>query len=509
MAKDIPNKYASKWLLICFLVAVSLFFLDGLYYRLRGYIHYELSRGYSINHYYGLALHHLETAIGYLPYNREFFKEAGRLYLEMANLSSPAEKKYGWTRKAKKQYLQALSLNQSDASAAFGAAFCETQLESIFATMHPLKTNPHDAKSLLSASLSLRPNCFYYHYYTTKYAEQHKYHDLLINSSKKLAYLSPDAYSKLIQENIWSDIIQKSYMEGLWKAIDDSLHPQKAYAALSGIYENNNDWSEAIQYYRKSIQTKEMNQNELFHLGSLYLHAGDDVSAQDAFFAFYRQSVSKNALNDITSLYITSQNYNGLISLYDKIVSLPKGPNDIRNEVEKLIKSKQIEIAEKILKNILMDSPQADDYVFLALISKSRREWLEMAHHIDRAIELDPSNASYRHLKSQAFLRLGQPQKALAEANHAIELQSVADPRLFDFRAKLLFRHHRFNEALTDWKRAIKLDPDNANYYVRAGNASIKAGDIAMGIQYYKIALELKPKDKKILERYRKLLLLE
>lgn len=106
--------------------------------------------------------------------------------------------------------------------------------------------------------------------------------------------------------------------------------------------------------------------------------------------------------------------------------------------------------------------------------------------------ETTPNRARAYTNRGLAYQTKGEPDRAIADYNRAIEL----DPKLafaYSGRADAYKDRGELDRAIADYNRAIELDPNYADAYNGRGIAFEAKGDMDKAIAYYTRALELDP----------------
>ena len=107
----------------------------------------------------------------------------------------------------------------------------------------------------------------------------------------------------------------------------------------------------------------------------------------------------------------------------------------------------------------------------------------------DAAIRLDP-----RHDRAFNNRSLIQPdeEKALADISEAIRIAPRAT--YYNNRAHILTRRGDHKGALSDYSRAVELDPSESSYRSKRGDTLIELGAVKKAIADYTVAIALAPK---------------
>ena len=106
----------------------------------------------------------------------------------------------------------------------------------------------------------------------------------------------------------------------------------------------------------------------------------------------------------------------------------------------------------------------------------------------DRLLKLDPSNAAAFYTKGFAYMRFNMFDSSVLWFNKSIASNPNAD-WVINARGTLLFNGKHYNEALTDFARAIELNPLGEYFYNRSmcyftlGDVTKAKSDVLSAIQ--------------------------
>ncbi len=95
------------------------------------------------------------------------------------------------------------------------------------------------------------------------------------------------------------------------------------------------------------------------------------------------------------------------------------------------------------------------------------------------------NRANYRRDQNQI-------QEALADYDSAIKLKP--DGALYNSRAKLYFNLQKYDQAMTDYNKAIQSDSTEGEYYINRGAVFALSGQLEMALKDFNKGLELDPK---------------
>ncbi|MHC5056851.1 MAG: hypothetical protein ACYTKD_19370 [Planctomycetota bacterium] len=122
---------------------------------------------------------------------------------------------------------------------------------------------------------------------------------------------------------------------------------------------------------------------------------------------------------------------------------------------------------------------RAEDYARRARLAAaegtSARHRLRAEHAYTNAIARDPTNARYHREVAEFYARAGEDRKAEAEWANVIALKN-REPFGYIARGKLREKLGRLQEALTDYRAALRVHPENAEAKERLDAVQAKLG---------------------------------
>jgi tetratricopeptide (TPR) repeat protein len=118
------------------------------------------------------------------------------------------------------------------------------------------------------------------------------------------------------------------------------------------------------------------------------------------------------------------------------------------------------------------------------------KRWNEALNAYNKAIDLNPNDASAYNNRGLAYDNLDKDDQAIADYDKAIEL-NPAYGEAFNNLAKTYGRRGYYKQAILFYDRVIRLNPKDADAYYNRGNAYGKIGDSTYANQDLKIAAKL------------------
>lgn len=158
--------------------------------------------------------------------------------------------------------------------------------------------------------------------------------------------------------------------------------------------------------------------------------------------------------------------------------------------------------AREILMKLNHQEPMPEAYYWLARIAELEKNWDAVELAIQKATVLDPRNSNY-HLKfSQVLKRLRKLERAEKEAALAIKYQVRPSPWFFNHRAWIRWTRQNYTGAIEDWKSAIKIKPDRADFHAHIAEAYRKLENPSLTMKYYQKAIRLDPDNERYSKKY-------
>jgi tetratricopeptide (TPR) repeat protein len=493
--------------LILVLSAICLYFLSV---RLVAQIHYQRARNLFHKGYYTPAASHLKKACHYRPNDYLIWRELGRVYHKLGRSVPGAKQAFLFALKSKDYYLEAGRLNPIDAETVYGLARQEARLETLYEYLYPEKSNdPYEALPYFEKTIRLRPNGIRYHYALARYLYSQKKTDGLVPIIRTLSRIYPPSYHYMKKEPFWSPPVKEAARNGIEQAFEQGISKRQAHKAMSSLLADEREWAGALSHYRQALGCQPFSNSagDYIHLGRLYLNNGALEEAEESFFKALDLSRSKE--KDLERLYWVYKNEGSMEELYRFYQQVSRrfvlsSRMDIL-VARSLIDLKRYHKARQILVDLNQKEPTAEAYYWLARIAQTEKDWDGMELAIQKATVLEPVNGRYHFLFSRLLNQIKKLERAEKEAGLAIKHTANPSPWLFNNRAWIRWALKDHLGAAKDWESAIRLSPEKASFYARAGEAYRMLGYWPAAIDYYQKAMELDPENRHYKKRYREI----
>lgn len=135
------------------------------------------------------------------------------------------------------------------------------------------------------------------------------------------------------------------------------------------------------------------------------------------------------------------------------------------------------------------DCPTADDTLSrLATAAVKRQQYPQALRLMSQLIERHPQGAMYYSNRGLIYLRLDQPQAALADCDRAVTLGPDLD-QAYNNRAMCHAALGQLAAALDDYERAVDLNPFNSRARINLGATLRQLGDLEAALDCFDEAL--------------------
>ena len=324
------------------------------------------------------------------------------------------------------------------------------------------------AMPALEKAIELRPASTIYHLTLARYLYLHNENERLLSEIRTLGRLQPASLDRLRREPFWSVAARKAFQLGVQEALAAGTTPRQSLFALSDIRAEERNYKEAIAYRIKGmdVQAALNGAGDYIRLGYLYLMAAKRVQASEKFFLSLQHS--EDIEKDIIGIMrACSRAYDpqALMDFYQEVGKKYGTSSTVDISAARfMIELQYHENARTILHNSNARQPDGEAYYLLMRIAEEKEDWDEAELSIQKAAMHDPQNSRYHLAFSRVLNRLQKYERAEKEAGLAIQYIDNASAGLFHYRAGLRMRLKQHEEAIQDWQKAIKLDPENQTY---------------------------------------------
>lgn len=258
------------------------------------------------------------------------------------------------------------------------------------------------------------------------------------------------------------------------------------------------DYMLSIQYFNMVIQAKPEQAKPYFYRAVAKFNLEDYSGAEaDATLAIERNPF----LNDVWEIRgVARQNlgkYEEAISDYDKALeALPGNKQILFNKALAQDALKDYVSSEKTFNELMRHNPNYDRaYRGRAKLRMSQGDTLGAISDLDTALMLNKySHEMYAMRAGLEATSTKNYEKALSDMNEAIRLQPQ-ESQYYVIRAQVYYGLDNYDGAMEDYGNAINLDPYNMIAYYNRGILRAEINDINRAIEDFSAVLRLNPSD--------------
>ena len=439
------------------------------------------------------ALEKLGRAASWLPGNGAIQYELGIAHLQMA-LSMDGILQAVAASKAAEYFQRSQTLNPLDPETAYGLARAFELLGE--------KTR-EQTLSAYHVATSLWPNNSLYHMALARELSRQSRMVELLATVQILGTIDPGSYWRIQREPYWTEDMQQVFANGVEEAIVQNIAPRQAYMTLAAILEKQGKWSEAAREYQKGMgyEPHSNTEHNFYRLGILLLHSETDEAVKVLLQGLVKSTTREKDLERLYNVIKDATEPEIQLDFYREVRK--RFPLTWRLEIlmaRTLMDAGHYDEAKALLEGITQQEEAAEPWYWLYRVGQLTEDWDAMEVAIQKASVRDPDNSDYHLIFSRVLARQQKYASAEQQAGRAIDTTKKPSAGLYNHRASLRWNQKNYRGALEDWQEAKRLQPDNADFYARIGQAYKMLGNDDLAMTAYTEALERDPGN----ERYRK-----
>ncbi len=315
-------------------------------------------------------------------------------------------------------------------------------------------------------------------------------------------------YSLALNASSESEEILNS-LERIWqKKVDENPKDAEAHANLGVVFQKQKRYMEALAEYRKAETLNPTNINTKINIGTLY----QEQKKYDQAVSVYNSILALQPYNASVLVYKAEcfkalKRNQDAIELYKTALNLEPKNSSIKAQLFDLLKDTMPteDVLAFLYKNVQNSPMNADSYYEFAYeLHKANKINDAIVYYLE-TIKLDKTKVdayinlsqAYRQKKNYAdAYSVIQKAKAIFPDNELVNKQLALCTKEYAANAYSLasnaFQSGDYQKAIAEYK---KINPPTADSYmgIAASYQSIK--DNAKAIEYYKLAMELAPKN--------------
>ncbi|NXT79942.1 TMTC1 protein, partial [Zapornia atra] len=233
---------------------------------------------------------------------------------------------------------------------------------------------------------------------------------------------------------------------------------------------------QAVSHYRQAIRLSPTHHVAMVNLGRLHRSLGQNKEAEVWYKRALKVSRKAEILSPLGALYYNTGRYEEALHVYREAASLQPSNKEIRLALAQVLAMMgRTKEAEKITNHILNEDVEClECYRLLSAIYSKQEHYSKALEAIEKALQLNPKDP-----------------KVISE--------------LFFTKGNQLREQNLLDKAFESYKRAVELNPDQAQAWMNMGGIEHIKGSYVAARGYYEKALQLVPNSKLLKENLAKL----
>jgi len=330
---------------------------------------------------------------------------------------------------------------------------------------------------------------------------------ILVTALSILSFLRNQVWKNEI--TLWEDVANKSPYKarsynglgaawdekgGLTQALSNynkaiAIDPgyANAYNGLGNIYNRQHDFDQALSNYNKAIAINPENIDIYINRGICYAQHGDLIHA----LSDYDRAIAINpsyakAYSNRGRIYLIQKKFTQAILDYNKAIDLDPAVAAVYLD-RGVAYYNQGNFSQAMMDFNKAVTLKPDDH-FTRIISEltQAKDMGQSTHKVRPYINL-----------GSAYYQQGDFIQALSNYNKAIEINPGCADAYYG-RGNVYSQLGDLPQALSNYNKAIEIDPGYTDAYYNRGNAYAKQGDFAQALSNYDRAIEIKPRSPQI-----------
>ncbi|NXC13545.1 TMTC1 protein, partial [Corythaeola cristata] len=232
----------------------------------------------------------------------------------------------------------------------------------------------------------------------------------------------------------------------------------------------------AVSHYRQAIHLSPTHHVAMVNLGRLHRSLGQNKEAEAWYKRALKVSRKAESLSPLGALYYNTGRYEEALQVYREAASLQPSNKEIRLALAQVLAMMgRTKEAEKMTNHILNEDAEClECYRLLSAIHSKQEHYAKALEAIEKALQLKPKDP-----------------KVISE--------------LFFTKGNQLREQNLLDKAFESYKRAVELNPDQAQAWMNMGGIEHIKGSYITARGYYEKALQLVPNSKLLKENLAKL----
>lgn len=264
---------------------------------------------------------------------------------------------------------------------------------------------------------------------------------------------------------------------------------ERAYIEIETLYTSRNDNKNGIKALDRLLKIDPANEMGLLHRGKLLLETKDFSKAEKDFSALAKIAPESSMAWYYWALSLDSLGKKENVCKYMKISC------DLDQEEEQFqhaLTESHVYLIDNCRDLIPAEKLKGDDFMRELLKAEKISNWSSSILILDKFLETFPDSAFFYYMRGKNKRKVGKFEEAIVDYKKGLKL----NPNIPDAWISLGVAQQRLernNEAMESYKQAIKVAPDNEMPYNNIGAILTDDKKYAEAIPYFKKAIAIKP----------------
>ena len=247
-------------------------------------------------------------------------------------------------------------------------------------------------------------------------------------------------------------------------------------------------YNHAIEAFYKALEIDSTSLELLYEIAESYYLMGEEERA----LSYIEQILEKNpahitSLTFLKNIFVTKSAWVEAKKTAENIYKITNKEEDFA-EILKLL-NKQFAYNE-----VIKMAPESNNSAICYELSVANfhiNNLVEAETNINKALESDSNNQKYLILKAKILFKMNRMEES-ADIINNIQID-FENADFLNFIGLIKQYECQFKTAIEYFKQAIKLAPQNDEYFYNCASTYFKTGDITQAKKYYNLAISLNP----------------
>lgn len=267
----------------------------------------------------------------------------------------------------------------------------------------------------------------------------------------------------------------------------------RLYNNLGSAYLKMGDIERALKNYNKGLQINSNFSPLLNNLGYLYTRKREFDEAISYLEKAVKEDPNYSApLNNLGNIFNEKREFDKAVDYYHKAIEIdPENQHALNNLGTVYYAKGNYEEAIRFFnKAIVINSDYGDPWMNLGAICSDKGKFLDAIRYFDKSIELNPTLFKAWYNKGNAYINLNNTEEAIKSYKKAIKIEPSYLPAWSNL-GSAFSKNNDFNEAKKSFNKALEINPNSIIDLFNLGNLYRFRGGFEKAISFYQRCIDL------------------